>query len=76
LLEYPHYTRPVDYKGDIVPDILLSGHHKNIEAWRFEESVKVTLLNRPDLLEKFFKDKNINNKLKEKAKEIIKKTIK
>ena len=50
LLEYPHYTRPAEIDGRVVPDILLSGHHANIEAWRREESLKITLERRPDLL--------------------------
>jgi len=50
LLEYPQYTRPVEYEGLGVPDMLLSGHHKNIEEWRRKESIKRTYLNRPDLL--------------------------
>lgn len=50
LLEYPQYTRPVEYEGLRVPDMLLSGHHKNIEEWRRKESIKRTYLNRPDLL--------------------------
>ena len=51
LLEYPQYTRPVEYEGLRVPDMLLSGHHKNIEEWRRKESIKRTYLNRPDLLD-------------------------
>lgn len=52
LLEYPHYTRPADYKGMRVPDILLSGDHKKINEWRKKESLKVTKKKRPDLLKK------------------------
>lgn len=51
LLEYPQYTRPEEYEGMKVPAILLSGHHKNIEAWRRQESIRRTLRRRPDLLE-------------------------
>lgn len=51
LLEYPQYTRPEEYRGLRVPEVLLSGHHKNIEAWRREQSIKRTLERRPDLLE-------------------------
>ncbi|MBQ3602060.1 MAG: tRNA (guanosine(37)-N1)-methyltransferase TrmD [Lachnospiraceae bacterium] len=51
LLEYPQYTRPVEWHGKKVPEILLSGHHANIEAWRKEQSYKRTLERRPDLLE-------------------------
>jgi len=52
LLEYPQYTRPECFEGIHVPEILQSGHHKNIENWRRKESLKVTLRKRPDLLEK------------------------
>lgn len=50
LLEYPHYTRPVDFRGLKVPDILLSGHHANIEKWRRQQSLLRTWERRPDLL--------------------------
>lgn len=50
LLEYPHYTRPADYKGLKVPDILLSGHHKNIEKWRKDKAIEITKKVRPDIL--------------------------
>lgn len=52
LLEYPQYTKPAVYDGKKVPDVLLSGHHANIEKWRREQSLKKTALYRPDLLEK------------------------
>ncbi len=52
LLEYPHYTRPPEFRGDAVPDILLSGDHARIEKWRREQSLLRTLERRPDLLEK------------------------
>ncbi|MED4161639.1 tRNA (guanosine(37)-N1)-methyltransferase TrmD [Halalkalibacterium halodurans] len=51
LLEHPQYTRPADFRGWKVPDVLLSGHHQNIERWRKEQSLKRTLERRPDLLE-------------------------
>ena len=51
LLEYPQYTRPEVYEGKPVPEVLLSGHHKNIESWRREQSIRRTLERRPDLLE-------------------------
>ncbi|MGN7760423.1 tRNA (guanosine(37)-N1)-methyltransferase TrmD [Paenibacillus sp. 22594] len=51
LLEYPHYTRPAEFRGWKVPDILLSGHHANIEVWRREQALQRTLERRPDLLE-------------------------
>lgn len=52
LLDYPVYTHPVEYRGMKVPDILLSGHHANIDKWRKEEQIKRTNERRPDLLEK------------------------
>lgn len=52
LLEYPQYTRPREFEGKNVPDVLLSGNHKNIDVWRKEESLKITKDRRPDLLEK------------------------
>ena len=51
LLEYPQYTRPEVFMGKKVPDILLSGHHANVEKWRREQSIIRTLQNRPELLE-------------------------
>lgn len=53
LLEYPQYSRPEEWHGKIVPDVLLSGNHKNICAWRLEESKKRTFSYRPDLYEKY-----------------------
>jgi tRNA (guanine37-N1)-methyltransferase len=50
LVEYPHYTRPVEFRGHRVPDILLSGHHANIAAWRRSEARRRTAERRPDLL--------------------------
>ncbi|MGI6469547.1 MAG: tRNA (guanosine(37)-N1)-methyltransferase TrmD [Syntrophomonadaceae bacterium] len=50
LLEYPHYTRPAVYNGLEVPAVLLSGHHEKIRRWRLQESLRQTLLKRPDLL--------------------------
>lgn len=52
LLEYPQYTRPASYDGMDVPEVLLSGHHLNVQEWREKESLKRTLKYRPDLLEK------------------------
>ena len=56
LLEHAHFTRPGNFEGQEVPDVLLSGHHQEIEKWRLESSVMRTLLKRPDLLQK----KNLN----------------
>ncbi|HGI3518451.1 TPA: tRNA (guanosine(37)-N1)-methyltransferase TrmD [Streptococcus agalactiae] len=53
LLEYPQYTRPYDYLGMSVPDVLMSGHHENIRKWRLEQSLRKTLERRPDLLENY-----------------------
>ena len=50
LLEYPQYTKPSEWRGQIVPEVLLSGHHANIEKWRREKSIEVTKQKRPDLL--------------------------
>lgn len=53
LLEYPQYTRPYDFEGKKVPDILMSGHHENIRKWRLFMSLKKTYERRPDLLENY-----------------------
>ena len=50
LLEYPQYTRPADFRGQTVPDVLLGGNHAHIEAWRREQSLEITLARRPELL--------------------------
>jgi tRNA (guanine37-N1)-methyltransferase len=63
LLEYPQYTRPVDFRGWRVPDILLSGHHAEIAKWRRHESLRRTFERRPDLLDKA--------RLSDKEKELI-----
>jgi tRNA (guanine37-N1)-methyltransferase len=67
LLEYPQYTRPSDYKGWTVPDVLLSGNHAEIELWRKKESLRRTYKRRPDLLNKIklsAQDKKILDKIK------------
>ena len=51
LLEYPQYSRPAEWRGKRVPDVLLSGDHKKVEEWRHEQSVLRTLKYRPELLE-------------------------
>ena len=56
LLEHPQYTRPVEFEGMRVPDILLSGHHGNVDAWRLEKSVERTKKYRPDLYEAYVKE--------------------
>lgn len=65
LLEYPQYTRPEEYNGSRVPDILLSGHHANIERWRRNQSLLRTARQRPDLFEKVELDKNDRKFLRE-----------
>ncbi|MBO6289656.1 MAG: tRNA (guanosine(37)-N1)-methyltransferase TrmD [Alphaproteobacteria bacterium] len=52
LLEYPQYTRPIEWKGRKVPEILLSGHHENVAKWQKEQALQITKQRRPDLLEK------------------------
>lgn len=52
LLEYPQYTRPYEFHGVTVPDVLLSGNHAEIDAWRLEKAVETTLAVRPDLIER------------------------
>ena len=53
LLEYPQYTRPYEFHGVKVPDVLISGHHENIDKWRKEKSVELTKERRPDLYKKY-----------------------
>ena len=65
LLEYPQYTRPETYCGMDVPDILLSGHHANIEKWRLRKRLEKTLSNRPDLLENASLDETTGRMLEE-----------
>lgn len=62
LLEYPQYTRPVEFHSVKVPDVLLSGHHANIEKWRLEQAKKLTKERRPDLYEEYLKNKIKNKK--------------
>ena len=52
LLDSPHYTRPEVFEGQAVPDVLLSGHHKNIATWRRQQSLRLSALRRPDLIER------------------------
>lgn len=71
LLEYPQYTRPYDFRGMTVPDVLMSGHHEKIRLWRLEESLRKTYLRRPDLLENYEMTEE-EAKLLQKIKEDIK----
>ena len=66
LLEYPHYTRPKEYRGLAVPEVLLSGHHEEIRKWRRKQSLLRTLLRRPELLSQMVltrEDKDILKKI-------------
>jgi len=56
LLSYPQYTRPEVFEDMAVPEVLISGHHANIEKWQKEQSIEITKRNRPDLWEKYLKD--------------------
>mgnify|MGYP001021318283 FL=1 len=75
LLEYPQYTRPVEFNGRKVPDILLSGHHANITRWRRKEAIKRTYLKRPDLFEKFEPNEDDKELIEELLKEIKKENL-
>lgn len=68
LLEYPQYTKPAVWNDRMVPDVLLSGHHANIEKWRHEQSLLRTASNRPDMIKKY--------KLSDKDTELLKKYVK
>ena len=70
LLEYPQYTRPAEWHGRAIPEILLSGHHANIKKWRRRESLKRTLIKRPDLLKNAELDSKDKIMLSEIEKEI------
>ena len=59
LLEYPQYTRPPIFNGKAVPEVLLSGHHANIDKWRLEQSLQLTRERRPDLYEKYMQEQNL-----------------
>ena len=64
LLEYPQYTRPFTFEGKDVPEVLISGHHANIDKWRYEQSLKLTKERRPDLYEKYMKEHSSDTKEK------------
>ena len=66
LLEYPQYTRPIDFMGMKVPDVLLSGHHANIDKWRLEQSEKITEERRPDMYSRYFERKSAAEAAKKK----------
>lgn len=60
LLEYPHYTRPAEWHGRAVPEVLLSGHHEKIKAWRLAQAESITRARRPDLWARYAAGRNIN----------------
>lgn len=60
LLEYPHYTRPADFRGWKVPEVLLSGNHAEIASWRRQQALERTMKRRPDLYKKYLASKNDN----------------
>ncbi len=53
LLEYPHYTRPADWQGRMVPEVLISGHHEKVKAWRRSQAEAATRARRPDLWQRY-----------------------
>ena len=63
LLEYPHYTRPSEFRGWRVPDVLLSGNHTEIARWRRKEAIRKTRKSRPDLFEKLDLSSKVDMKL-------------
>ena len=71
LLEYPQYTRPEVFNGKRVPDVLLSGNHQKIDDWRKEQSLKITYLKRPDLLNE--EEKSLAKELLDQEKQFNKK---
>lgn len=70
LLEYPQYTRPREFEGMVVPDVLLSGNHKLIDEWREKESLKKTYVKRPDMFEKLVLTKRQEKLFEEVKKEL------
>ncbi len=67
LLEYPQYTKPEEWEGMKVPEVLLSGHHKNIDDWRLSRSLEVTKKRRPDMYEKYAATHDIDKITKKKG---------
>ena len=68
LLEYPQYSRPEVWNGRKVPDVLLSGHHANIEKWRHEQALEMTKKHRPDMYEEYVKNHPVEKKKKKACK--------
>jgi len=71
LLDYPHYTRPAEYRGLKPPDVLLSGNHAEIERWRRRKSIEKTLLRRPDLIDNRMSSEAERREIEEILKEIM-----
>lgn len=67
LLEHPHYTKPADWEGRLIPEILTSGHHANVEKWRLDQAQTLTQARRPDLWEQYKKAHDITAKNLKKA---------
>lgn len=59
LLEHPQYTRPVEWEGRLVPEVLMSGHHKKIAEWQKEQAIEITKRRRPDLMKKYLDSKRV-----------------
>lgn len=59
LLEHPQYTRPIEWDGRTVPEVLMSGHHKKIAEWRKEQAIEITKRRRPDLMKKYLDSKRV-----------------
>ena len=56
ILDHPHYTRPAEFEGHRVPDVLLSGHHAEVRRWRMQQALQRTIERRPDLIERRVKE--------------------
>lgn len=76
LLEYPQYTKPREYEGLLVPEVLVSGNHKLIALWQFEKSLEITKERRPDLFRAFINDEEKMKNLGKEEKKIVEKIIK
>ena len=72
LLDYPHYTRPAEFEGYRVPDVLLSGHHTLVERWRKEQAQARTQLRRPDLYERWLEHEEANSSARNRVSETAK----
>jgi len=72
LLEYPQYTRPREYRGMEVPEVLLSGHHENIHLWQLEQAMRITKARRPDLWEAYLEQAD---RLTKKERKVLEKVL-